>query len=683
MLAFVLPIALHAHLVSDDLLYVRFDSGRVNLPRFELLARSLHEGAFPAWQTLLQGGTPFHANPENPTLYPPVLLSLLAFSPLYASNLITVLHLGLAGLGAYVYVLRLVRREGDGAPGAGAALLAALLFALCHYVRLDHVNLVIYGAAHALVPWIFLAADELLFGARPRRAAGLLALALALQAFTGGLYVFAYTALALVLLLVLRGLAASADARRRTLTWGALALGLAALCIAAKALPAFEWLATTNRAGPVDHAIAHGPTLGGRSDFAWSEVARRVALEAGGWIPVALGATALAAWRSGAARFALALALAGALVALGPLHEPLYALVPPFDRIRAGAMRGWTLTAFWLPVCAGLGAARLASLAARRLGRAWLAVALPAAGALLLVPRLLDSGWIDPILARPDSRRALLAEAADWRAAAERAGAAVRVLDLRRDVIDAWCEQLYTTALDVETVNGFLGHAWRPELERHAFGELEPERRERRLGVLSVGVTVDERGARANPYARPRAFVPEVVVGIVGAPDGDALYALLDDPRLDPRRASVVVFADGEPTAEERRALDLVHDVARDGAPVAALERLPRGPSGARGDARFERAGSSRSRVALAAAGAPRFVVVSEPWSREAGWELTVGGRPAHARHADGVASAVLVPAGAAQLDARYRAPGLRLGLVLGALGVVLAVLLAAAPARR
>ena len=58
------------------------------------------------------------------------------------------------------------RRDTPLVRGRGA-LLAACLFSMSLWTRSDHLNLVAYGATHALIPWVLLCADSVLNGPRP------------------------------------------------------------------------------------------------------------------------------------------------------------------------------------------------------------------------------------------------------------------------------------------------------------------------------------------------------------------------------------------------------------------------------------------------------------------------------------------------------------------------------------
>ena len=353
------PLVVHRQLISDDLFLYTYDAGQSHLARFQIMGEALSAGRLPLWQNIAYGGSPFLANPENPALYPPAMIAAALLPPLLAMNLISVLHLSLAAVGMALLVLTLARRCGL-APGAAlaGALLAAMLFSLNWYTRLEHLNLVTYGAAHALIPWILLAVDRVLNGPRPRRAAGALALALAAQISTGGLYVVTYTGLALVLWVSVAGLCGNASQRRRALTWCLLAAGLAVVAGLSRLIPYRDWVAVTNRATSLDLDFALGRTLGGHKEFSWSAVANRMGNFSGGYAGFVLGLLMLPTLTLLRRRRALVgawlLVLVGALVALGPGYEWLYRWVPPFDRVR-NALRGWTLVNAAWPLLAGLG----------------------------------------------------------------------------------------------------------------------------------------------------------------------------------------------------------------------------------------------------------------------------------------------------------------------------------------
>ncbi|HTN53659.1 MAG TPA: hypothetical protein VML50_14715, partial [Anaeromyxobacter sp.] len=116
----------------------------------KLLADALRAGRLPEWNDLVGFGTQFAASSANGLTYPP--LWLVAVLPLpFAMDLVTALHVLLAGAGAAAFA----RRLGAGLPGmilAGAGLMA------CGYVASIAPNKVFAGTAW--LPWIAWAADR-------------------------------------------------------------------------------------------------------------------------------------------------------------------------------------------------------------------------------------------------------------------------------------------------------------------------------------------------------------------------------------------------------------------------------------------------------------------------------------------------------------------------------------------
>ncbi|MFT7464238.1 MAG: hypothetical protein ACI9EF_002587 [Pseudohongiellaceae bacterium] len=587
------PLVVHRQLLSDDLFLYTYDAGQSHLARFQIMDEALNAGRLPLWQTVAYGGSPFFANPENPALYPPALAALALAPPLLAMNLTAVVHMSLAAMGMALLVLSLARRYGlQSGPALAGALLAAVFFSLNWYTRLEHLNLVTYGAAHALIPWILLALDRVLNGAHPRRAAGALALATAAQIATGGLYVVAYTGLTLILWTVVSGVCAGPARRRRALSWCLLAAGLACIAALARLLPYQDWVAVTNRAGALPLGEALGRTLGGHESFSWTTAARKVGHFLGGGpgggggtvIAAALVLSSLALLRRRSVAAAWLLLIVGATVALGPGYQWLHAWVPPFDRVR-NALRGWTLVNAAWPLLAGLGfAASWQALSERwkRTAKSSTTLAstpLIAAGTLTAVlwPQLLDTGEHAWMIDEPFSRQAVLDNYPNWNAMAEKAGDDWRAMALNVRTAGTRNEQFIAAALGLETPAGFMGFAFPVDLARHLYtndGRLEPKQRLRRAKALSVRhATVNEfmspRGQiwdeiRTDPFPggvdgplvwddpapRPRAFLPGSVGLILGEdPDKAVLYSIYDAPAFRPEVASLISL-DGSHTPD-------------------------------------------------------------------------------------------------------------------------------------
>lgn len=602
--AAALPFILYSQFLSNDAIIYTSDSGLGHYPRFKILCDAIQEeGIFPLWQTMAYSGSPFHANPETPNLYPPVLLLCAFLPPLLAMNLVILIHMSVAILGMYALVVRFWRRTG-GNPAicAAGALVGALFFGLNHFTRMEHFELVAYGAAHALIPWIFLAADGLLNGAAPRRAAGWLALLLGAQIFTGGLYAYVYTAFGLVLWFLFLGLLGGREARRRTLTFGLLGGGLAFLIALAKLLPYLAWVPATHRTGPLDPEVALRITLAsfsGPDSFSWKLLWQNLDLYTGKGFVLLFLPFVLYLFRSGAVRMASFLALAGFAIALGPPYELLYKWVPPFDQIRF-PFRAWTLTNAFLPLLVGLGLNKFMTLDFMRYPRMRmkrmyaLLCALPCAVFLVWLLHQSDNDWRLQYVSKPHSLKDVIEQYPNWKKMAGFAGKEWRAvsLDIRGPV--RCNEQLIAVALGVETVAGFFGDAWPAELVRHAYPTRAWDVRRRRLAVLSVRhFTYTEKLAREQPVtermedvvktillvegaidgdrlgriptARPRAFIPGSVGALFGDREDHALYILHNARDFKADRIGFVTFDPGElPSDEELSALDEIIVIERE-----------------------------------------------------------------------------------------------------------------------
>jgi hypothetical protein len=734
LVAFVLPLFFHRQYFSGDAIIYGADTAQLQLPRYEILCDTLQgEFRLPLWQNLLYGGSPFHANPENPTLYPPILALATFLPPLLTINLTILLHLGLCAVGMFVLVQRLWSRMGRPETAPAGAFVAAVIFSLSLWTRQDHLNLVAYGAAHAFIPWILWASDRLLFSDRPRQSVGLLALLLAGQIFTGGLYVIPYSFLLLGLWFTLVGLLGNPETRTRAIRGGLLA-GLIALVIAsAKLLPYLEWLPTTNRGDGLGLIEARGVTLGGHGEFTWELARRRVLWFTGGGWGLAPALLALPLLRHATVRAVFLLAGFFFAVSLGgPLYRVLFEVVPPFDQIR-DARRAWLCVNALVPIASGLGTCWLLSILG--LWR-WPAVAslLGLGLGLVIAPRMEHTSYrLEEALHQPDSFEHLMGLYPVWTEAAEKAGHDWRAFYLHKDVPDGRNEQFITSALGVETPAGYLGHVWPRRLARHLYSpdgtEMPSRLRHPRLGMMSVRYFVTQDASVApqvdplllfpkgidgtavfeNSLARPRAIMPSVVCALFGDQDDELLYALLDHPLFPSQSASVLSIESGERLSDaELEALDAVvlvevgaaeDDEVRvnvraarksgalvttltlplDDAGHAAIEELAqrihrRSLTRPPVNLAFERKQSGTSLVSRLATetGSPkRFVVVSEPWSMYPGWKATASGATVPIRRADGVCSAVLLEPRMQALTARYSPLSVLIGYVLGALGLL------------
>lgn len=689
--AALLPVALHAVYFTGDRILYGMDAAQLQYPRYRILCDALQSGqGIPLWQTLLYTGSPFHANPENPTLYPPVLLFARWCTPIWTMHLTILLHLALAGLGMFLLVRRLWLRLAADRPFAsaigaeGGALIAAALFSLSYWTRLDHFNLVAYGASHALIPWILLCADALLEGPRPARAAGGLGLLLGLQVLTGGLYVIPYSALALAAWMILLGVCGGSERARRALLYGCLAACIALAVCAGKLLPYVEWIGTTNRAEGIDAAELRGMTLGGLSNFSWATAWTKIAWHTFYGLSIALALTSLVLLRHRLVRVALALALFFFALSLGGELHRWVAKLPLLDQTRH-AVRAWTGVNVFLPLLAGLGCAALLARTVGRIerpgARAWTALC-GAAIAALLSPWLCKSFRYDVELKSPERFDEVISRYERWPEVARRCGDEWRAMYPDRSGPDERNEQFISTILGVETPAGYLGHVWPRELERHLYGvanaRVDDVARFRRRSTLSVRWLVTTSGALPvaenaertepwhidgntlveNPLARPRAIEACAVAAIYGDGDSKATHTMIEEGIFPIPQVGVLQVEDTrELAAAELEAIDVLvlrgepstAACAVEAAMLAAGKPVKR-IAGARGAddefsaedraalsaavrvvaeaalvratpvARFERLGMESTRIVRPDAARARFVFVSEPWALYPGW---------------------------------------------------------------
>ncbi|HTF87332.1 MAG TPA: hypothetical protein VK843_02905 [Planctomycetota bacterium] len=742
----LLPILFHLPYVSGERILYTADTAQLQYPRYKILCDALQkEGQLPLWQTWLYAGSPFHANPENPTLYPPVLLFARFFTPIWTINLTILTHLSLAALGMFLLVRRLWKRvdveSGSGAVAIGGAMVAACVFSLSMWTRIDHLNFVAYGATHALIPWVLLATEALLDGPRPLRAAGCLGLLLGFQIQTGGLFVIPYAAISVAAWILFLGLLGGRARALRVVSFGLLAALTAALIVGGKFLPYREWVAVTNRAAVLDYSEAVGKTFSTGSMGYWDEVLGRVIMFTFFGTTIALALLALPLLRSGVVRLAFGLVICFFLVALGtPLHRFLYDYLPLFDHVR-NADRAWSGVNAFLPILAGLGMCWVLSRFARLRERPLAASIAGGVLAAMLAPLLAYSFRFEPVLKHPERFSELLSRYTQWPEAARRAGTEWRAMYVDRTTPENRNEQFISTALEVETPAGYLGHVWPRDLEQHLYGssaKLTDVQRFRRRSTLSVRYLVSTTKAPGRPparedifpqfadgddvienaLARQRAVEPSVVAAVYGDDDCKVAYAILDEgttPLLE--CATLQLRADRELSADERAGIDLlilrgpsspearqtVGAMRADGkgervieisAEVSdeeqarvlllvhdklAIDALKLEPS----IDRLTRRASDSTLVERSDAARGRWLVVSEPWSIYAGWNVVAAsGASLSIARADGISSAVFLPAGEKSLHAEYAPESVKTGLWLFAAGVIAGLLLILWPAR-
>lgn len=158
----IIPLAFLLYVQGNFAYPVRGDFSDLtisHLPNAEFLRASLLRGEIPLWSPLLFAGYPFAANPLSGLQYPlgwPALFFPLPFG----FNLVTALHLCLAGLGMYLFL----RRDGlsDWPALAAGVAFQAMPKLMAHYAA-GHLTLTY---AVCLTPWLLWAEQKRLAGRR-------------------------------------------------------------------------------------------------------------------------------------------------------------------------------------------------------------------------------------------------------------------------------------------------------------------------------------------------------------------------------------------------------------------------------------------------------------------------------------------------------------------------------------
>ncbi len=156
-------------------------------------AKALHSGDLPLWNPSIFAGAPFQASPQSALFYPATLL-FYAFNLTPAFNLFTVLHFFLNAAGMFLLArsLRLAHT---------ASLACAVVWAFSFFfLSKPAAGHVIHLSGHSWTPWILLLGLRALSAPAAkhnRLFTAALALALAMQFFSGHVQVWLYASILL------------------------------------------------------------------------------------------------------------------------------------------------------------------------------------------------------------------------------------------------------------------------------------------------------------------------------------------------------------------------------------------------------------------------------------------------------------------------------------------------------
>ena len=154
----------------------------------ENIRKFLHErGAFPLWTPYFYAGQPFMAIPEY-YIFDLNFLYILIFKNIFLSmNLAVISYFFLAGLGMYLLIYELLKKQ-------NAAFIAAIIFmfnGLMHrFILSGHLNIL---ESYALIPFVFLFVYKALHKKKWLLNSIFAALFLSLMIYAGGIIFFLYT----------------------------------------------------------------------------------------------------------------------------------------------------------------------------------------------------------------------------------------------------------------------------------------------------------------------------------------------------------------------------------------------------------------------------------------------------------------------------------------------------------
>ncbi len=196
----LLPFALFLSITLVNRVFLALDVQAYFFPYHVLPARMLAEGHLPLWNPYVFSGIPLLADGQTAMFYPPNWLFFVLPATM-ALNYSILLQFSIAGIGAYLFARELGLWRFP-------AFIAGLSYMFCGFLTARIVHLSIMSGA-ALIPLVLCCLDRLLTasGDRPhtRRWLAATGLAVAAQAVAGHPQIPVYTAVAALLLTIVRG----------------------------------------------------------------------------------------------------------------------------------------------------------------------------------------------------------------------------------------------------------------------------------------------------------------------------------------------------------------------------------------------------------------------------------------------------------------------------------------------
>ena len=387
----LLALLFFHQLAFSGKILARGDTFKYFYPYWDARNEAFRAAELPLWTPDLFMGVPLLANPQLGTFYPPNWLTAPLRAPT-AISLSIILHSALAAGGVCALYRQAISRRW--LPG----LVAGAIFAFGGYLG-AHVEQINQLQGLAWMPILFALFHRLLTSERPGRASLLLAMAWALQIFSGHTQTVFISGVGLALYGLLFAGAAQQDAQgawprriRRALLWLAACFALALLLALPQLLPSLELSSLSNRSSgfSMQEATAFSlpPSVLGRALLPgydgqlFGEYVTSLGIIGLG---LALWGVASKAFSTQTRWIWLLLALVGLALAFGR-YNPLYLLLahlPGFNLFRVPA-RFLALFSLGLALLAGMGLESLHIAAVQRHGSARRILPIAACIALLI-----------------------------------------------------------------------------------------------------------------------------------------------------------------------------------------------------------------------------------------------------------------------------------------------------------
>ena len=319
----------------------------------------LHEnGSFPLWTPYFYSGQPFMAIPEH-YLFDLNFIYILIFNDIFLSmNLAVISYFFLAGLGMYLLVYEIMRKQ-------NAAFIAAIIFMfnglIQRFVINGHLNIL---ESYALMPFAFLFVYRALHRNDWINNSIIAAIFFSMMIYAGGIIFFLYTGLIIGLYMtwnlifgnfkrnIIRAILIS-------LLVGSLLFGLSAL----KLLPVLEFTDISNRSAGVSFEEYLGNPI--KISNAWNQLVNlsynRDFAGSIGIVAFALSLFGLLSFKKKNVMFSAFIIILSILMASGTFIAEFFYKLPGFGQMRH-VERALVLFVFVAPIIAAYGFINLANI---------------------------------------------------------------------------------------------------------------------------------------------------------------------------------------------------------------------------------------------------------------------------------------------------------------------------------